>query len=245
MRKLGELSISPIGLGTVKFGRNTNVKYPRPFPLPSLKDLKIFLETAKALGINYIDTAPAYGESEDRLGQLLGYERHDWIISTKVGEIYRGISNFDFSSDHTQLSIETSMKKLRTDYLDIVFVHCSDNDLHNLKCTDVIGAVRRMQEKGYVRYVGASTKTLAGGYYALDNTDIVMIPSEPNQIPILEKAWEKNIPSVIKKPLKGGFSNNIKASIKRALSYQSVVSVVVGSINKRHLKDNVKHATSF
>ena len=137
------------------------------------------------------------------------------------------------------------MKKLRTDYLDIVFVHCSDNDLHNLKCTDVIGAVRRMQEKGYVRYVGASTKTLAGGYYALDNTDIVMIPSEPNQIPILEKAWEKKTPSVIKKPLKGGFSNNIKASIKRALSYQSVVSVVVGSINKRHLTDNIKHATSF
>ena len=175
MRKLGELSISPIGLGTVKFGRNTNVKYPQPFPLPSLKDLKIFLETDKALGVNYIDTAPAYGESEDRLGQLLGYERHDWIISTKVGEIYRGTSNFDFSFNHTQRSIETSMKQLRTDYLDVVFVHCSNDDLDNLQYTDVIAALRRMQEKGYVRYVGASTKTLAGGYYALDNTDLSLI----------------------------------------------------------------------
>ena len=76
-------------------------------------------------------------------------------------------------------------------YLDVVFVHCSNDDLDNLQYTDVIAALRRMQEKGYVRYVGASTKTLAGGYYALDHTDIVMIPSEPNQIPILEKAWEK------------------------------------------------------
>ena len=245
MRKLGELDISPIGLGTVKFGRNSDVKYRRPFELPSLKDLRIFLETARTLGVNFIDTAPAYGASESRLGQLLAYGRHDWIIATKVGEIYQGSSNFDFSFNHTQLSIETSMKKLRTDYLDIVLVHCSDNDLDNLKYTDVIGALRGMQEKGYVRYIGASTKTLAGGYYALDSTDLVMISSATDQIPILETARAKNKPSIIKKSLKGGFSDNIKASIQRALSYPSVVSVVVGSINKQHLKENVKHATSF
>lgn len=245
MRKLGELDISPIGLGTVKFGRNTDVNYRRPFELPSLKDLRRFLATAKTLGVNFIDTAPAYGKSESRLGELLAHERHDWIIATKVGEIYQGSSKFDFSFNHTQLSIETSMKKLRTDYLDIVLVHCSDNDLDNLKYSDVIGALRGMQEKGYVRYIGASTKTLAGGYYALDNTDLVMISSAPDQIPILETAGTKNKPSIIKKSLEGGFSDNIQASIQRALSFPSVVSVVVGSINRQHLKDNVKHATYF
>ena len=245
MRQLGELDISPIGLGTVKFGRNTGVKYPHSFGLPSLKELKAFLDKAKALGVNFVDTAPSYGKSERRLGQLLAQERHDWIISTKVGEIYKGDSIFDFSSKHTQLSIETSMKKLRTDYLDIVLVHCNDDDLNNLKHTDVIETMRRMQEKGYIRYIGASTKTLAGGYFALDNTDLVMISSAPNQLPILEKACAQNKPSIIKKPLDSGFSNNIKSSIENALGYPSVVSVVIGSINQRHLRDNIEYATSL
>ena len=245
MRQIGEINISPIGLGTVKFGRNTNVKYPHPFDLPSLRDLRVFLDLAHALGVNFIDTAPAYGESENRLGQLIAKQRHHWIISTKVGEDYQGSSVFNFSSKHTRLSIEKSMKKLRTEYLDIVFIHCNDNDLENLRSTDVISSLRVMQEKGYIRYIGASTKTLAGGSYAIDNTDLVMVSNTSSQLPVLERARTHKKPTIIKKPLQSGFSTNIHSSIKKALAHPSVASIIVGSINKAHLRDNIKYATSL
>ncbi|HEX2549904.1 MAG TPA: aldo/keto reductase, partial [Gammaproteobacteria bacterium] len=82
-RKLGqtEINISVIGLGTVKFGRNVGVKYPHSFRLPSDHDILHLLNHAKELGINFLDTAPAYGESEKRLGitiKKMG-NRHDWM----------------------------------------------------------------------------------------------------------------------------------------------------------------------
>ena len=64
------INISPIGLGTVKLGRNTGVKYPQQFKLPNDKQAQDLLHIAKEWNINLIDTAPAYGNSEQRLGKL-------------------------------------------------------------------------------------------------------------------------------------------------------------------------------
>jgi aryl-alcohol dehydrogenase-like predicted oxidoreductase len=98
-RYLGQtdLTISPIGLGTVKFGRNTGLRYPSSFDLPDDSQLETLVQTAKDLGINLLDTAPAYGESEKRIGEIIKGDRGDWIISTKVGEQYEnGVSRYDF-----------------------------------------------------------------------------------------------------------------------------------------------------
>ncbi len=113
--------VSPIGLGTVKLGRNQQVKYPHSFEIPDDAAVKKLLHTALELGINVIDTAPAYGSSEERLGQLLPGNRADWHIVTKVGEEFiDGQSLFNFSPSHIQKSIERSLQRLRTDYLDTV-----------------------------------------------------------------------------------------------------------------------------
>src|SRR3990167_7608998 len=87
-RSLGQtgIEVSVIGLGTVKFGRNQGVKYPVSFQLPSDQELEVLVNTAFDLGMNLLDTAPAYGMSEERLGKLLQSKRPDWVISTKVGE---------------------------------------------------------------------------------------------------------------------------------------------------------------
>jgi aryl-alcohol dehydrogenase-like predicted oxidoreductase len=117
MRTLGTtgIEVSALGLGTVKFGRNTGVKYPTTFDLPSDDSIRKLLAQARELGINMIDTAPAYGSSEERLGQLLT-NRPDWILVTKVGEEFNGTnSTFDFSAQHTRFSIERSLKRLHTE----------------------------------------------------------------------------------------------------------------------------------
>src|SRR5579863_3279859 len=123
------LSVSVVGLGTVKFGRNQQVNYPAAFTLPSDGEAANLLSLAQEAGINLLDTAPAYGESEARLGRLLAGQRHQWVLSTKVGEEFtEGESQFDFSPSAIHKSIDRSLTRLNTDYLDLVLVHSNGND---------------------------------------------------------------------------------------------------------------------
>ncbi len=129
-----DIRISRLGLGTVKLGRNQSVKYPESFELPSDVDTRQLLHCARDLGINLLDTAPAYGVSEERLGYLLRGERKEWVICTKAGEEFSrdyesdGSSNFDFEATALRKSVERSLRRLRTDYLDLVLIHSDGND---------------------------------------------------------------------------------------------------------------------
>jgi len=68
---LTDVELSSLTLGTVKFGRNQSVKYPGSFDLPRDKEITTLLSQAQEQGITTLDTAPAYGISEERLGALL------------------------------------------------------------------------------------------------------------------------------------------------------------------------------
>ena len=118
------IDVSILGLGTVKLGRDQSVKYPEGFIIPDDREAANLIDLARSLGINLIDTAPSYGNSEERLGSLLTGQRDQWIICSKVGEEFEGgQSRFDFTPEHTRFSVERSLKRLRTDVVDIVLVH--------------------------------------------------------------------------------------------------------------------------
>ena len=70
-RQMGStgIEVSVLGLGTVKIGRDQEVKYPSGFTIPDDDEVRDLLALSQDLGINFIDTAPAYGNSEERLGQ--------------------------------------------------------------------------------------------------------------------------------------------------------------------------------
>ena len=96
--------VSPLGLGTVKLGRDQGVKYPNGFTIPDDQQALALINQARDLGINLLDTAPAYGISEERLGHLLQGQRDNWVIVSKVGEEFvEGESAYDFSAAHTRL----------------------------------------------------------------------------------------------------------------------------------------------
>ena len=169
------LWVSPIGLGTVKIGRNQQVKYPQAFEIPDDDAVKKLLYTALELGVNLIDTAPAYGYSEERLGKLLPGVRSDWHIVTKVGEEFvEGQSRFDFSEKHIRFSIERSLKLLRTDYLDTVLIHSNGEDLEIINRFGVLDILADIKKAGLIRSYGMSTKTIEGGLLALEQGDVVM-----------------------------------------------------------------------
>lgn len=259
-RNLGStgLEVSCLGLGTVKIGRNEGVKYPSGFELPDDNRVRELLALAQSLGINFIDTAPAYGTSEERLGQLLG-NRHDWVICSKTGEEFEmGKSHFDFSAKHTRFSVERSLRRLRTDYIDLVLVHSDGHDGHIIQQTDCFETLDRLKEQGLIRAFGISGKTVAGGLLALDYADAVMVTfnrSEQSERAVIQRAHELNKAVLIKKAFNSGHAvvnaadetdeDPTTASLRLVLTEPGVSSVIIGTINPQHLQSNAEIATSL
>ncbi|MEX0943035.1 MAG: aldo/keto reductase [Pseudomonadales bacterium] len=248
LRPLGStgLMVSPLGLGTVKFGRNTGVKYPAGFEIPNDTALDNLLSTARELGINLLDTAPAYGESETRLGKLLIGHRSEWILGTKVGESFEdGQSHWDFSAKATRTSLERSLKRLRTDYLDYVLVHSSGEDHAVMRETDVLEVLAEAKTKGQIRAFGVSTKSRDGGLLALDLVDIVMMTFNlkyTDELPVIRKAQNLGKGILVKKGLVSGHTDDPGLAIKFILDEPGVSSAIVGTINREHLTSNVASA---
>lgn len=250
-RALGQTGIlvSPIGLGTVKFGRNTAVKYPRGFELPSDEAITELLLTAKSLGINTLDTAPAYGSSEQRLGQLLPGQRSDWVIIGKVGETFvDGLSHYEFSADFIYRSVERSLKNLNTDYLDVLLIHSNGDDVNIIKQHQVFNTLAQLKAQKLVRAFGMSTKTLAGGLLTIEEADVAMVTYNPIEIsekPIIDAAVLHHKGILIKKALASGYLNKMGTGdpVQTVMDFifktQGVSSVIVGTINPEHLKQNV------
>ena len=249
-RALGStgIDVSVLGLGTVKIGRNQQVKYPSGFELPDDKTVVELFELAQSLGINFIDTAPAYGSSEKRLGELLP-NRHDWVIVTKVGEIFEnGESHFDFSFDYTVASVEQSLKKLKRDVVDVVLVHSDGNDMDIINNEPVFDALASLKDKGLIKAYGMSSKTVEGGRWVVENCDVVMATANldyDDERPVLELAEKLNKGVIIKKGLQSGHADKgaggggVEASFRHILNLRGVSSMIVGTINPAHLRDNV------
>ncbi len=165
-RPLGStgLLVSPLGLGTVKLGRDQGVKYPSGFKIPDDGEAKMLLKLSRDLGINLIDTAPAYGRSEERLGPLLRGHRQDWVIVSKVGEEFdNGVSRHDFSGAHTRRSVERSLQRLETDFIDLVLVHSDGNDLAILNESQVYETLAELKREGKSAVSGCRGKLSKAG----------------------------------------------------------------------------------
>lgn len=236
--------VSPLGLGTVKFGRNQKVKYPQAFTLPTLTQLRGLLNLAQECGINLLDTAPAYGNSEVILGKLLVGQRTDWIISTKVGEEFvDGESRFDFSEQAVTASVERSLARLKTDYLDIVLVHSDGHDSKIINSYGVFDTLARLKQAGKIRAFGMSTKTVAGGKLTVAQADVVMVMHHPEydgEIEVLIAARTQAKGVLIKKAFASGWGNFSPAeSIGFNLQVPAVSSIIIGTLNPYHLRANV------
>ena len=244
-RQLGStgIEVSVLGLGTVKLGRNTGVDHARPFRVPTIGEARRLIDRARSLGINLIDTAPAYGKSEERLGGLLAGQRQRWVIVTKVGEEFDGArSTHDFSPEHTAMSVRRSLERLDTDYLDVVLIHSDGDDEHILNDLGTLDCLKQLKEKGVVRAVGISHKSPNGARAALDKgADVIMAtlnPADLSEAEVIEKAGKQRCGVLVKKALAGG--REAPEALRFAARHPGVSSVVVGTLDPEHLERNVR-----
>lgn len=249
-RPLGStgLNVSPLGLGTVKLGRDQGVKYPDSFRIPDDAQALALLNQARELGINLIDTAPAYGTSEERLGPLLRGQRQHWVIVSKVGEEFsNGASHFDFTPQHARLSLERSLRRLQTEHIELLLVHSDGHDAAILRDSGVYDALAQFKREGKIGAFGLSGKTVEGGLLALQRGDCAMVTynlAEQQEKPVLDYAAEHGKAILIKKGLASGHAcvtagvDPVQASFELIFRHPGVSSAIIGTINPQHLAHN-------
>jgi aryl-alcohol dehydrogenase-like predicted oxidoreductase len=256
-RQFGRLDIcgSVIGLGTVKWGRNQKVKY-APFELPDDQTLLCLLDEAEALGINVIDTAPAYGISEERVGKLLQGRRERFTIVTKVGEEFvNGESVYDFSAAAIEQSVLRSLQRLNTERLEFVLLHCPPNDLPAITDSPALEILAQLKAKGFIRYYGVSSMTLEGGLKAVGLSDAVMVAWNylyRDQESVIRKAGELGKAVFLKKALLSGNLHTtadgkslVENCVHAALDLPEMSSLIGGTINLAHLRENAAAAGNW
>ena len=246
-RPLGRtgLAVSPIGFGAFKIGRNQKIKYPQVYDLPDDDEAARLLNAIVDMGINYVDTAPAYGLSEARIGRALAPRSAEIVVSTKVGETFeKGESSYDFSGTAVRQSIRNSLERLQTDVLDLVFIHCPSQDVEVLEATDVVPTLRELRDKGTVRAVGFSGKTVSAALRSLAWTDVIMVEyhlEDRSHEAVIAEAAARDIGVVVKKGLASGRLPADEA-IGFVLANPHVCSLVIGGLNADHMRANLAAA---
>jgi aryl-alcohol dehydrogenase-like predicted oxidoreductase len=153
-RKLGSLEVSSVGLGV----QNMSRKYETTVPYqPEMIDI---IRAAYERGVTFFDTAEAYGpfECERILGESIAPFRDKVVITSKFGwnidlETGERRAGLNSKPDHIKRSVEGSLKRLRTDRIDLLYRHRVDPDV---PIEDVAGAVRELTNQGKVRHWGLS-----------------------------------------------------------------------------------------
>lgn len=243
-RSLGRsgLKVAPIGFGAVKIGRNQGLKYPQRHRLPDDASVGRLLHGVVDLGINLIDTAPAYGSSEALIGRHLSARRNEIVLATKVGERFDGgRSRFDFSAKGLRRSIEQSLRALRTESVDILLLHSDGRDLDILERTDAVAVLIEAKERGRARCIGLSGKTVAGARAALVWADVLMLTfhlDDRSHAPVLEEAAAAGVGVLVKKALASGHLD-AAAAIAFATAPAAVGAAVIGSLQLAHMRQNL------
>jgi aryl-alcohol dehydrogenase-like predicted oxidoreductase len=152
-RQLGktDMEVSVLGFGGAEIG----------FQGATEETVARLLKGALDAGLNVIDTGECYEGSEELIGKTVGERRADYHLFTKCGHP-RGVGSEDWSPASLLESIERSLRRLRTDRLDLIQLHsCSEAVLRK---GDAIAALQTAREKGYARYLGYSGDSQAARY---------------------------------------------------------------------------------
>jgi aryl-alcohol dehydrogenase-like predicted oxidoreductase len=146
-RNLGNsnLKVSELCLGSMMFGDQTD----------KAEATKIVAD-AYANGVNYIDTADVYtkGASETMVGEILTSQRHDWVLATKLGNPMADRVNVGhYSRSWMMQEIDASLARLKTDHVDILYMH---RDYNGMSLEEPLRALDAMLRAGKIRYWGVS-----------------------------------------------------------------------------------------
>lgn len=243
----------PLALGSVKFGRNRDVKYPLPFELPDDAALATLLDAAWEWGVRLYDTAPAYGDAEERLRPFVQRHRHEILLCTKAGEEHDGTrAHYDFSGQALRSSCERSLRRLGCERLEMLLLHSDAHDARLLSEGDAVETLQQLQREGKVRRIGISAKTSQGIDLALPQLDVIMAPfgsHDTTLAPALQRAHGAGKVVLAIKTLASGHvaqsardedgASNVERALHFVLTQPFIDYAVLGTLSVAHLQQAV------
>ena len=177
-KELGRTGLQVTQLGYGSMG----LRGPRTWGVRVVSDSEadVFLNAVLDAGINFIDTAPDYGVSEERIGQFIASRRSEYILATKCGCDYQQHDDHlevihTWTRDVLLRNLETSLERMQTDYIDLMQFH--GGDAETIKCAGLVETLMEFKSQGLIRFIGSSNSIPnLQGMIELDVFDTFQIP---------------------------------------------------------------------
>lgn len=273
-RTLGRTGLQVTQLGYGSMG----LRGPRTWGVRVVSDeaAEAFLQRVLDAGINFIDTSPDYGQSEERIGKYLSSRRREFYLATKCGCVYTQHDDHleidhVWQADVIRRNLETSLQRLRTDYVDLLQFH--GGDAATLEREGLIDLLRSFREQGLVRFIGVSSSLPnLPGMIALGVFDTFQIPYSclaPEHHDLITQAAATGAGIIIRGGIaQGGPDAEIQRPalndvwsrarleellpvgmtkaeliLRYTLAHPHCHTTIVGTCNPQHLAENVAAAT--
>jgi len=214
-RELGRtgIKVSVIGFGAWAIGGTSAASgTPLGWGRTSDDESLAAIRRARDLGVNFFDTSDSYGfgRSESLLGIVLSRTRHETVLATKVGVVRTSSGEIkkDFSRAHIFHAVDGSLKRLRTDYIDLYQVH--NPSIDDLRRDEIQDAMERLQDAGKIRFWGVSVSTPEEGMEVVQRSwghALQVLYNVLNQAPaehLFPLAKEKGYGIIVRVPLASG-----------------------------------------
>ncbi|WP_427051447.1 aldo/keto reductase [Paenibacillus sp. TC-CSREp1] len=169
----------------------------------SRADVELLLNHALDAGLNVIDTAECYGDSEEKIGEVLAHRRDEYYLFTKCGHA-AGVDGPDWDAKVLAQTIDRSLKRLKTEYVDVVHLHSCSEEV--LRQGEVIEVLQRAKEAGKTRFIGYSGDT-TDALYAIqtgvfDSLETSLNIADQEAIELtLPEARKRNMGIIAKRPI--------------------------------------------
>ena len=200
-RPLGNtgLEVSKLGIGLAEIGMHLS-------PAEQSR-AAVVLNTALDNGVNLLDTAACYGNSEELIGDAVSHRRDEYILATKCGHVAGDEKGEAWTGPTVARSIDRSLRRLKTDRVDIVQLHSCAVDV--LEKGEVIRALEDAREAGKTRFISysgdneAAAWAVDSGIFATLQTTLNLVDQNARR-GLLEAAHNAGMGVIIKRPIANG-----------------------------------------
>ena len=194
------LEVSRLGIGLSAIGFEET--------FDTIKTVEIVLKTALDQGITFFDTAECYFYSEEMVGQSISDRRSEFLLATKCGHPAglqeSGEYDIDWSIEGILLTLDRSLKRLKTDYVDLLQLHSCGVEV--LEQGEVIAALTKARDAGKTRFIGYSGDNEAAqwavdsGHFDTLQTSFSLADQRPRN-GLLQKAKAQGLGVIAKRPI--------------------------------------------
>ncbi len=156
-------------------------------------------------GINFLDTAACYGNSEELVGRAVSSRRNEFVLASKCAHKEGGYEGHVWDRPTVESSIDRSLKRLQTDHIDVMQLHTCE--LEVLKRGEVIEALLDAKQAGKVRFAGYSGDNeealwaVESGHFDTLQTSFSLVDQRARTWEILQKADQQGMGVIIKRPI--------------------------------------------